>query len=104
MKHNDAQSPESALVGGPIQEKRVKCALANPTTYVHEGLPPFLIFHGDKDPLVPQCQSEQLYEKLQQAHVSSELVVVSGGGHGPGVMIEKYYGRVIGFLKGLQDD
>lgn len=100
MKHDDPKSPESSLVGGPIQENKEKVALANPITYVNKTDPPFLIFHGDKDPLVPHCQSEKLYEKQQKEGAKSELIIVPGGGHGPGVMIEKYYDRMIVFLKG----
>jgi acetyl esterase/lipase len=99
MNHDDVKSPESSLIGGAIQENREKTALANPVTYVNKLNPPFLIFHGDKDPLVPHCQSEKLFEKLQSAGVLSELVIVPGGLHGPGVMIDKYYEKAIAFFK-----
>jgi acetyl esterase/lipase len=99
MKHDDAKSPESSLVGGAIQDNPDKCALANPISYVNKNNPPFLIFHGDKDPLVPHCQSEKLYEKMQKEGVKSELVIVSGGGHGPGVMIDMYYAKMVTFFK-----
>lgn len=97
--HNDAKSPESSLIGGAIQENPDKCALANPISYVNAQNPPFLIFHGDKDPLVPHCQSEKLYEALQKNKVKSELIIIPGGGHGPGVMIEKYYEKMLAFFK-----
>jgi acetyl esterase/lipase len=99
MNHDDAKSPESSLIGGAIQENKEKTALANPLSYVNKSNPPFLIFHGDKDPLVPHCQSEKLFEKLRAAGVESELVIVAGGQHGPGVMIDKYYDKSIEFFK-----
>ena len=99
MKHDDVKSPESVLVGGAIQDNPNKVALANPITYVNKNNPPFLIFHGTKDPLVPHCQSEKLYEKLQKEGVKSELVIIAEGGHGPGVMIDKYYNKMIAFFK-----
>lgn len=99
MKHNDAKSPESSIVGGAIQDNKDKVALANPISYVSQSTPHFLIFHGNKDPLVPHCQSEKLFEKLQSAGVKSELIIVDGGGHGPGVMIDKYYTQMIEFFK-----
>lgn len=99
MNHNDVKSPESSLIGGPIQENKEKTALANPITYVNQSNPPFLIFHGDRDPLVPHCQSEKLFEKLQSVNVKSELVLVAGGQHGPGVMIDPYYEKAIAFFK-----
>jgi len=103
FKHDEARSPESSLIGGPIQNNKDKVALANPISYVNKNNPPFLIFHGDKDPLVPHCESEKLYEKLQLNGTKSELVIVPGGGHGPGVMIDKYYDKMISFFKtGMQ--
>ena len=99
FKHNEEKSPESSLIGGAIQENKDKVALANPINYVNKNNPPFLIFHGDKDALVPHCQSERLYAKLQREGVKSELVIIAGGGHGPGVMIEKYYDKMVAFFK-----
>ena len=99
FSHNDEKSPESTLVGGPIQENKLAVALANPITYVTNDNPPFLIFHGNADPLVPHCQSEKLYEQLQKNGVASELVIVEKGKHGPGVMIDSYYQQMIDFFK-----
>ena len=81
--HNPANSPESSLIGGAIQDNKDKVALANPITYVDAGDPPFLILHGDKDPLVPHCESELLYAALQHAGVQSSFVLVPGAQHGP---------------------
>ena len=44
--------------------------------------PPFLIVHGDKDPLVPHNQSEILCDALKKAGVEATLYTVPGGGHG----------------------
>jgi len=99
FSHNEVKSPESTLIGGAIQENKDRVALANPISYVSKGTPPFLIFHGTKDPLVPPCESEKLYEKMQKEGVKSELVIIEGGGHGPGVMIDKYYAQMITFFK-----
>jgi acetyl esterase/lipase len=99
MNHNDAKSPESILVGGAIQENKDKVALANPMSYATKNDPPFLIFHGNKDPLVPLCQSEQLFEKLQMAGIRSELVIVEGGGHGPLVFVKNNFLKMNSFFK-----
>jgi acetyl esterase/lipase len=99
LSHDDAKSPESSLIGGPIQENKGKTALANPISYVQGDNPPFLIFHGDKDPLVPPCESKKLQERLRKERVRCELIIIPGGGHGPGVMIEKYYDRMIAFFE-----
>ncbi|MBN1804144.1 MAG: alpha/beta hydrolase fold domain-containing protein [Sedimentisphaerales bacterium] len=82
MNHDAADSPESLLVGGAIQENKDACKRANPITYVSRDDPPFLIVHGDKDPLVPYNQSELLYEALKKANVDAKFHTVKGGGHG----------------------
>lgn len=102
MNHNDANSPESILIGGAIQDNKDMAALANPMSYITENDPPFLIFHGNKDPLVPHCQSEQFYERLQQEGIGSELVIVDGGGHGPLVFTEANFRKMNAFFKDEQ--
>ncbi len=82
MLHDPADSPESQLVGGPIQENRDKATRANPITYVNGDEPPFLIIHGDKDPLVPHHQSELLRAALEKAGTPVSFYIVPGGGHG----------------------
>jgi acetyl esterase/lipase len=98
MNHNSANSPESILVGGAIQENKDKCALANPIAFVDASDPPFLILHGDKDPLVPYCESEWLYKALQKVKVESEYVLVAGAQHGPGLFEEKYFKMMVDFF------
>ena len=98
FSHNGPASPESNLVGGPIQDNKVKCALADPITYVDPADPPFLIFHGNADPLVPHCESELLYSALQKAGVPGQFVLVPGGQHGPGVLVDKYFKMMTDFF------
>jgi len=74
------------------------CTLADPITYIDPTDPPFLIFHGDADPLVPFCQSEMLYEALQRNNVESYFTLVPNAGHGPGVHEEIYFKTMIDFL------
>jgi acetyl esterase/lipase len=99
MAHNPPDSPESGLIGGPIQDNKDKCALANPITYIDTNDPPFLILHGDKDPLVPYCQSEMLYNALQDAEVSSLYILVPNAQHGTGLFEEKYFKMMTDFFK-----
>jgi dipeptidyl aminopeptidase/acylaminoacyl peptidase len=82
IDHDAPNSPESKLIGGPIQENKARAAKANPIEYVTKDDPPFLIVHGDADPLVPLGQSEILLAALKKAGVKSELVVIKDGGHG----------------------
>jgi len=82
MVHDTPDSPESQLVGGPIQGNEDRVARANPITYVTADAPPFLIVHGDRDPLVPHHQSELLASALERAGVPVTFYTVEGGGHG----------------------
>ena len=54
----------------------------SPITYVTKNSPPIFIVHGDADPTVPYKQSVELYKKLQELGVKSELFTVPGGHHG----------------------
>jgi acetyl esterase/lipase len=98
MVHNVSDSPESKLIGGAIQNNKSKCALANPITYVDSTDPPFLILHGDKDPLVPYCESDLLYKALQSANVDSKYILVPDAQHGPGLLIDEYFTIMVDFF------
>ncbi|MCE9611638.1 MAG: alpha/beta hydrolase [Chthoniobacter sp.] len=101
LNHDAPQSPESRLVGGPIQERKELASRANPLTYVSRDDPPFLIMHGDRDPLVPLKQSQDLDEALRAAGAESKLQIIAGAGHGgPGFdkpeavqMIREFFAR-----------
>jgi acetyl esterase/lipase len=82
MVHDSADSPESELIGGAIQENKQKTRRANPIIYVSPTDPPFLICHGDADPLVPHHQSELLEDALMSARVEVTFYTVKGAGHG----------------------
>lgn len=75
-------SPESLLIGGPLQENKDKVKRANPITYITKDAPPFLIMHGDKDRRVPYNQSVLLYNALKQANVEVTMYKIQGAGHG----------------------
>lgn len=82
IDHDAPNSPESRLIGGPVQENKEKAATANPITYVTADDPPLLIMHGDRDLLVPHSQSELLEEAYRKAKLPVELHTVKGAGHG----------------------
>jgi acetyl esterase/lipase len=98
MVHDAPGSPESSLIGGSIQNNDDKCALANPITYIDVADPPFLIFHGTADPLVPWCQSELLFEALQKAGAKSQFVLVPRAKHGAGLFKAKYFKMMVDFF------
>jgi acetyl esterase/lipase len=75
-------SAVTQFLGGPISTKRELAIKANPITYVTTQDPPFLILHGDADPIVPVNQSDELHKALRETGVSSNYNVVKGGAHG----------------------
>ena len=100
MDHNAPDSPESKLLGAPVQEAKEAVRNADPITYVTKDDPPFLIVHGDKDPLVPINQSVILDEALKKANVKTTFHTVKGGGHGfkdPQVdrMVNKFFNKTL---------
>ncbi len=96
--HNDARSPASIYIGGPIQEHKEKTLLASPITYTDPSDPPFLIFHGKNDRVVPYCQSVVLYEALKKANVPSQLILIPDGQHGPGVQVDDNLKLMVNFF------
>jgi acetyl esterase/lipase len=81
-EHDPAGSPESRLIGGPIQQNQAKTAKASPINYVTKDAPPFLICHGDRDRQVPHHQSELLAQALKRASVPVTFHTCVGDGHG----------------------
>jgi len=57
-------------------------AHASPVTYIQPNDPPFVIFHGTADTVVPPSQSQELATRLQAAGVPVTLVMVQNAGHG----------------------
>ncbi len=96
--HNAPDSPESRLLGNPIQENKEKAKNASPVTHVTNDDASHLIVHGDQDPLVPYSQSVKLDQLLDKAGVESIFVEIVGGGHGRGFDTPELHRRVAQFL------
>lgn len=79
--HDDPASPESRLVGAPIQTVPDRVKAASPLTYVSKEAPPFLIMHGMADSSVPYHQSIALYEALAAAGTAATLRLIDGLPH-----------------------
>jgi len=82
--HDAADSPESVLLGAPIQTVPEQAQAVNPITYVTSDAPPFLIQHGTADCNVPPQQGQLLYDALLPA-IGAENVtytLLEGAGHG----------------------
>jgi len=68
-------------LGGTPKEKAEVYRAASPTTYVSADDPPFYIYHGSSDLLVPISTSKALHERLVKTGVSSEHSTANGHGH-----------------------
>lgn len=77
-----AHTAVGKLLGGAIDDRKERAALASPITHVTKDAAPFLILHGDKDPVVPFHQSEILADALKKAGVEVTLRKIEGGKHG----------------------
>jgi acetyl esterase/lipase len=81
LSHDSPSSPESRLVGAPIQSVPERVREASPITYVGVGAPPFLIVHGTADDMVPVRQSVRLFDALAGVGADVELRLLDGVGH-----------------------
>jgi dipeptidyl aminopeptidase/acylaminoacyl peptidase len=61
---------------------------ASPVTHVDASDAPMLLFHGDRDEIVPIQQSELMEATLRKAGVPVTFVRVPEGRHGPGFQFE----------------
>ncbi len=83
---SDAAAPlfgfrDNAARPGTVEAKLL--ADASPITYVTPDDPPFLLIHGDADPVVPFERSEAMHTALKEKGVAASLLRVPGGGHSP---------------------
>ena len=81
---NDASSPESKLVGEPIQTVPEKVALTNPMNYITADDVPFFIENGTADCNIPPVQNKNLADALSAVIGAENVTYVSldGAGHG----------------------
>lgn len=56
----------------------------SPSSYVHAGMPPFLLVHGDQDQTVPNEQSVRFQQQLKSLGNQCDLITIPGGVHGMG--------------------
>ncbi|MBU3830265.1 MAG: prolyl oligopeptidase family serine peptidase [Candidatus Limosilactobacillus merdavium] len=72
----------------------------SPLYHVEEGkqYPPFQLFHGDADKVVPYHQMEKMYEKLQSVGASVEAYRVTGANHERDFWSQTIYDTALQFL------
>ena len=93
------RSPEDVLLGSKLSEEPDKYLSLSATTYVDKKDPPVIIFHGEKDSVVPCCQGKKFFETLKAAGVKTEATFVPEGGHGMGMYAEENLNKMVAFLK-----
>lgn len=74
-------SRESLLLGAPVRDAPSLAAEASPVAHVHGGAPPFQLWHGTADRMVPCAQSERMAAALRAAGAQAEYRPVDGAGH-----------------------
>ena len=62
-------SPEDVLLNSKLAKEPDKYLSLSATTYVDKNDPPVIIFHGEKDNVVPCCQGKKFFEVLKAAGV-----------------------------------
>ena len=80
LRDSDASVVED-LLGGSESAIPETYALASPMAQVGSGEPPFLLFHGDGDWIVPVEQSRDMRDALVAAGNRAELLELGGVGH-----------------------
>lgn len=102
--HTADNSPGSMILGCAIKQCPNNAALLEHKTYIDSSDPPFLIFHGTADNVVPYCASVFLNKDLKALGVQSEYVEVPGGGHYSNVHTTTNYAKMVTFFNGVRDE
>ncbi|NJD58177.1 MAG: alpha/beta hydrolase, partial [Anaerolineae bacterium] len=84
QNHNDASSPESQLVGTPIQTVPDLVKTTNPMNYITPDDAPFFIQNGSADCNIPPIQGKNLADALSPVIGADKVtfILIDGAGHG----------------------
>ena len=92
-------SPEDVLLNSKLAKEPDKYISLSANHYVDPNDPPVIIFHGEKDNVVPCCQGKSFFETLQAAGVKTEATFVPEGSHGgPAMYTEENLKKMVHFL------
>ena len=97
-------SPEDVLLASKLSQEPDKYLSLSATSYVDKNDPPVIIFHGEKDNVVPCCQGKEFFETLQAAGVKTEATFVPEGGHGMGMYAEENLQKMVSFLNAVREN
>lgn len=93
-----ADSPEDMLLASKLDKEPDKYLSLSANTYIDRNDPPIIIFHGEKDNVVPVCQGKKFHEALQSAGVKTQATFVPEGGHGMGMYSKENLQKMVAFL------
>ena len=92
-------SPEDVILNSKLAKEPDKYLSLSATYYVDPNDPPVIIFHGDKDNVVPNCQGKKFFELLKAAGVKTEATFPAEGSHGgPAMYTEENLQKMVNFL------
>ena len=92
-------SPEDVLLASKLDKEPDKYRSLSATNYVNKKNPPIIIFHGEKDNVVPGCQGKMFFELLKAAGVKTEGTFPAEGSHGgPQMYTEENLQKMVKFL------
>lgn len=93
-------SPEDVLLASKLDKEPDKYLSLSATNYVDSNDPPIIIFHGEKDNVVPGCQGKKFFELLKAAGVKTEATFPAEGSHGgPAMYTEENLNKMVHFLE-----
>lgn len=92
------RSPEDILLDANLSQEPDKYLSLSAHTYIDANDPPIIVFHGEKDNVVPCCQGKAFYERLKAAGVTTEATFVPEGGHGFNMYSEENLQKMVHFL------
>lgn len=88
------------LCGGKVAEHMDVMRAMSPCHRVAAGkaYPPFLIIHGDADPVVPYEQGLAIYDKLLAVGADARMICVGGAPHEGPFWSQRLHGMILGYL------
>ena len=96
-------SPEDVLLKSKLDKEPDKYRSLSAVEYIDKNDPPIIIFHGEKDNVVPVCQGKKFYELLKAAGVRTEVTYPAEGGHGgPAMYTPENLQKMVRFLDSVR--
>jgi len=100
-ENEEAESIFYNLAGGPIFENLDKLARISPITYVDKGkeLPPYLLLHGDADPVVDYNHTLALYKAMLEHNYDVRMVRVPDAPHEGSFWSQELFQYIMDYIK-----